>query len=389
MARQTSFGEALAHARERKGLDLSTAARKLRIRPDILRAIEEGDFARMPPRGYTSNMVGAYARLVGLNPTEVTRAYREEVYQFETGRRPASNRRERPRDAGRTVALPSSRDRGSSRGSYRDDYAGSPRSGRSGLGGSSARTGRTAPQPQYTNLVQGRQAPGIAANIGSYLPLIIVGAIIVGLLVLVIVLAFGNRAAPESDAPTVPISGMQNPAGTDTGASGEGTGDATAPTQQPVAPTSAKFSYNVPEGSSVYIEVVQDGKTVEAGDVTGPKTADFDVTGTLKFVLTGGEDDDDISKVKLTLDGEEVKAEDQNGRGVYTYTVNFEDVLNDWKRANGVAGASSDSSGDSDSGSSSSSDSSSDDSSTSDRSSDTSGSDDASDSGEDSSDNAA
>ena len=37
MARQTSFGEALAHARERKGLDLSTAARKLRIRPDILR----------------------------------------------------------------------------------------------------------------------------------------------------------------------------------------------------------------------------------------------------------------------------------------------------------------------------------------------------------------
>ena len=41
-------GEALGHARERKGLDLSTAARKLRIRPDILRAIEEGDFARMP-----------------------------------------------------------------------------------------------------------------------------------------------------------------------------------------------------------------------------------------------------------------------------------------------------------------------------------------------------
>ena len=181
MARQTSFGEALAHARERKGLDLSTAARKLRIRPDILRAIEEGDFARMPPRGYTSNMVGAYARLVGLNPTEVTRAYREEVYQFETGRRPASNRRERPRDAGRTVALPSSRDRGSSRGSYRDEYAGSPRSGRSGPGGSSARPGRAAPQPQYTNLVQGRQAPGIAANIGSYLPLIIVGSIIVGI----------------------------------------------------------------------------------------------------------------------------------------------------------------------------------------------------------------
>lgn len=353
MARQTSFGEALAHARERKGLDLSTAARKLRIRPDILRAIEEGDFARMPPRGYTSNMVGAYARLVGLNPTEVTRAYREEVYQFETGRRPASNRRERPRRCrthGRAALQPRP---GILSGLLPRRLRGLPALWPFRLGRFLGRPGRAAPQPQYTNLVQGRQAPGIAANIGSYLPLIIVGAIIVGLLVLVIVLAFGNRAAPESDVPTVPISGMQNPAGTDTGAANEGAGDATAPTQQPVAPTSAKFSYNVPEGSSVYIEVVQDGKTVEAGDVTGPKTADFDVTGTLKFVLSG--DDEDIAAVKLTLDGEEVKAEDQNGRGVYTYTVNFEDVLNDWKRANGVAGASSDSSGDSDSGSSSSS----------------------------------
>ena len=88
MARQNSFGDMLRMGRERKGLDLSAAARKLRIRPDILRAIEEGDFARMPPRGYTSNMVGAYARLVGLNPTEVTRAYRDEAHQFETGRRP-------------------------------------------------------------------------------------------------------------------------------------------------------------------------------------------------------------------------------------------------------------------------------------------------------------
>ena len=97
MARQSSFGDTLRMARERKGLDLATAARKLRIRPDILRAIEDGDFARMPPRGYTSNMVGAYARLVGVNPTEATRAYRDEAYQFETGRRPMGARSERGR----------------------------------------------------------------------------------------------------------------------------------------------------------------------------------------------------------------------------------------------------------------------------------------------------
>ena len=367
---------------------LSTAARTLRIRPDILRAIEEDDFARMPPRGYTSQHGGRLRAPGGAEPHGGHPRLPGRGLPVRDG--PPSGEQPsrappRCRTHGRAALQPRP---GILSGLLPRRLRGLPALWRvPRLGGSSARPGRAAPQPQYTNLVQGRQAPGIAANIGSYLPLIIVGAIIVGLLVLVIVLAFGNRAAPESDVPTVPISGMPNPAGTDTGAANEGAGDATAPTQQPVAPTSAKFSYNVPEGSSVYIEVVQDGKTVEAGDVTGPKTADFDVTGTLKFVLSG--DDEDIAAVKLTLDGEEVKAEDQNGRGVYTYTVNFEDVLNDWKRANGVAGASSDSSGDSDSGSSSSSDSSSDDSSTSDRSSDTSGNGDSSDSGEDSSDSAA
>ncbi|WP_304425946.1 RodZ family helix-turn-helix domain-containing protein [uncultured Adlercreutzia sp.] len=335
MARQTSFGDMLAAARERKGLDLSTAARKLRIRPDILRAIEEGDFARMPPRGYTTNMVSAYARLVGLNPTEVTRAYRDEAYQFETGRRPAVGRDSRTRGDSRALTMPSARG-GASRASGREER-GTTRSSRGGYGSSRGRT--PAPQPQYTNLVQGRQAPGIAASLGSMLPLIVVGAVIVGLLVLVIVLAFGNRAAPEQDTPTVPISGLPNPAGTDTGATGqsaEGTDGASSPTVSPVAPTSAKFTYTVADGKEVYIEVVQDGKTLEAGNVTGPKNAEYSVTDKLKFILSGDPED-----VELTVDGEKVEPVDQNGRGVYTYTVDFEEVLEDWKRENGVSTGSS------------------------------------------------
>ena len=65
MAQMTS-GKVLREARERKGYDLNTVARRLRIRPDILRAIESGDSAAMPPRGYTRNMVNAYAKLLGL-----------------------------------------------------------------------------------------------------------------------------------------------------------------------------------------------------------------------------------------------------------------------------------------------------------------------------------
>ena len=69
---EIGFGEILRQTRERKGLGLNATARRLRIRPDILRAIEDGNFAAMPPRGYTRNMVNGYARYLGLNPTEIT-----------------------------------------------------------------------------------------------------------------------------------------------------------------------------------------------------------------------------------------------------------------------------------------------------------------------------
>lgn len=332
MARQISFGDTLRSARERKGLDLSTAARKLRIRPDILRAIEDGDFARMPPRGYTSNMVGAYARLVGVNPTEATRAYRDEAYQFETGRRPMGARSERGRGEWVGDYPEPRRSPGrASRDRYDDGHGRPQRPSRSADRG---RRSGPAPQPQYTNLVQGRQAPGFTANFGSMLPLLVVGAIILILLIVVLSFAFGNKSAPAEDTPSIPISGMPNPAGTDTGSDANNpTPD--APAVQPVAPTSAKFTYKIADGKKVYIEVIVDGKTKEADTVTGPKENSYDVTGTLKFVVSG-----DPSSVDLTVDGEKVEPTETKG-GVYSYTVDFATVLEDWRRENGVGGGTS------------------------------------------------
>ena len=86
MAPQLTFGAILQEAREHKGMEVGTAARRLRIRPDILRAIEAEDFSRMPPRGYTRNMINAYARLVGLNPSEITRMYLDAAYAFQVGK---------------------------------------------------------------------------------------------------------------------------------------------------------------------------------------------------------------------------------------------------------------------------------------------------------------
>ncbi|MFR5091773.1 MAG: hypothetical protein ACLTDR_06935 [Adlercreutzia equolifaciens] len=166
----------------------------------------------MPPRGYTSNMVGAYARLVGLNPTEVTRAYREEVYQFETGRRPASNRREAPprcRTHGRAALQPRP---GILSGLLPRRLRRLPalrpfRLGRflgpHGQGGSAAPVHQPrprAPGPGH----RGEHRPRICRSI-------IVGAIIVGLLVLVIVLAFGNRAVPRAMCPRCPSPACRTP----------------------------------------------------------------------------------------------------------------------------------------------------------------------------------
>lgn len=80
---QPAFGEVLRYAREIKGEDIAQVSRALRIRPDILRAIEEGDFANLPARGYTRSMVASYARYVGLNAKKITNLYLNDLYSSE------------------------------------------------------------------------------------------------------------------------------------------------------------------------------------------------------------------------------------------------------------------------------------------------------------------
>lgn len=77
-----SFGSVLKEARISKGYELNAVSRRLRIRPDILEAIENSDFDRMPPRGYSRNMINAYARFLGLNANDVTRMYLDESYEI-------------------------------------------------------------------------------------------------------------------------------------------------------------------------------------------------------------------------------------------------------------------------------------------------------------------
>lgn len=366
MSRGTSFGEILRDARIRRGMDLSTVARKLRVRADILAAIEESDFSRMPARGHAKSMIAAYARLVGVNPGEMTRRYLDEVYAFEVGR-VRSRSSASARETARGAAYDPSRQRTSGRGSSarnreaRESMRGEAPQARA-LRGESMREGdrsyrsgsardrvsdrplRTAGQGRvyeqsrvhssrgaklptasthYTNLVAAPK--GIRGASGtSGKTFLVAGVILLLVLVLVLMLVFGGKDEKTSEQlPSVPVSGL-----TDTS-----TPTASEDNSVPTAPTSAVFAYKVAAGSSAYIEVYVDGaeRPSEAATVEGEATNRYEVTGTLKFVTTNPE------AVTLTVDGASVEPEDGKGSGVYTYTVDFATILANWQAENAAA----------------------------------------------------
>lgn len=339
---QVSFGTVLQDARMRKGYDLATAARRLRIRPDILQAIEAADFSRMPPRGYARNMVNAYARYLGLNPTEVTRMYLDEAYAYQVGRARSDarqtgfdmsaappNRRGSRRDydeQGESTALGRKlyvddphRDR------RRNETARSERYGEE----RTHRSNRSAlPNTQYTNFYSGPKASPLSS---SKLPFIIAGAVILILLIIVLVLVFGQGGSSNEDVPKVPVTGLSDPE--DSGSTNDGgdSGDTQQNTPAKVAPASAVFKYEVGNGSA-YIEVIVDDVTVEADEVSGPANKEYDVTGKLRFKTTNPD------AVKVYQDGEEIELTSPYNDGVYEVTVDFAQVLKKWQEDNPSAG---------------------------------------------------
>ncbi|CAH2603648.1 Helix-turn-helix domain-containing protein [Rhodovastum atsumiense] len=72
-------GADLQAARERLGWDLEAIGGYLRIRPAVLRAIEEGRPADLPALAYVIGHVRSYAQLLGLDPDEVARRFRAEA----------------------------------------------------------------------------------------------------------------------------------------------------------------------------------------------------------------------------------------------------------------------------------------------------------------------
>lgn len=406
-----SYGNILRIERERSGYDLTSMSRRLHIRPDILQAIENSDFDRMPARGYSKNMVRAYARALKLNEQDITNMFLDEMHEYEVGapRRPSGQRGSY--GAGQSGARRQdarsyeSSDRRAN-GSQREGRGRSSRTGRELVSSESANRSRSTRQDASSSRSQQRsrssqaqrQDPGIGermmgglgsvvgsitqgrsrqdgrvpknfSTIGSTPPyarnsstgtqgglagmnlpmvLAIVAAIIV-LLIVVVVISNGSKQAQE-DVPDIPISGL-----TDT-SSPEDSPEATSLDS---APEFAEFSYAVEDGGESWIEIYEDGSDVAsfADVVTGPAEETFEVRDKLT-IQTGNP-----SVVTLTLDGEEVEFEKKANSAVYYYTVDFEEILDQWNidhgRASSKSSKSSSSSDSSSSGSNSSSSSSS------------------------------
>ena len=91
----------LRAAREQQGLSLDDVAARTRVRPALLRALEEGRYDALPGPVYTRGFLKLYARAVGLDPAAVVAAWEQEA-QARPGSAPKPMapkppQRERPR----------------------------------------------------------------------------------------------------------------------------------------------------------------------------------------------------------------------------------------------------------------------------------------------------
>lgn len=77
-----SVGEFFKQVREAKGLTLEEVASKTRIHPEFLKALEEGNFAKLPDQVFAKGFVRAYARSLGMDEEDTIRRFGESAGAF-------------------------------------------------------------------------------------------------------------------------------------------------------------------------------------------------------------------------------------------------------------------------------------------------------------------
>jgi len=75
----SGLGRVLKRARVSQGYEIPDVARTLRIRPEYLEALEEGDHARLPGRVYAIGFVRTYATFLGLDSAVAIERFKSEA----------------------------------------------------------------------------------------------------------------------------------------------------------------------------------------------------------------------------------------------------------------------------------------------------------------------
>ncbi len=77
-----SVGEFFRQVRETKGLTLDEVASKTRIRTDFVRALEDGNFAKLPDQVFARGFVRSYARSLGLDEEDAIHRFIQSAGSF-------------------------------------------------------------------------------------------------------------------------------------------------------------------------------------------------------------------------------------------------------------------------------------------------------------------
>ena len=346
---QISFGNVLKEARLSKGWDLASVSRELRIRQDIIVAIENSDFRRMPSRGYARNMIIAYSRLLGLNAQDVSRMYLDQEYAYQveqahqnvseairmhdTGGGSTSGRASSTSSFGR-VGASTSRSRssrsvedrnqydGSSNGFGRAVYSQNPDVYPTLQGGQSVthKARRSAMgEGKYGNLYS---APRNIPNPHRNRNIIIVAvAVVVVVVALVVALTMSHHTQTQAN---IPVTGAQSVGTTSEEAASkqqESTQQQTAAVE--TAPTEFTLKYTVDKGSQSYIEVYVDDVVQESSTVTGAAEKSYTSSSKIRFVAT------ETKGVTVYINDEAQQLE-TNSSGIVNTTYNFTDILEQW-----------------------------------------------------------
>jgi cytoskeleton protein RodZ len=77
-----SVGEFFKQVRETKGLTVDEVASKTRIRSDFVKALEDGNFARLPDQVFAKGFVRSYARSLGLDEEDAIHRFTQSAGAF-------------------------------------------------------------------------------------------------------------------------------------------------------------------------------------------------------------------------------------------------------------------------------------------------------------------